>query len=52
MSTEGITYWDFVVPKYIKDKSSYKITSFDWNNEVYVVITTTLRNSQYGSVNK
>jgi hypothetical protein len=52
MSTEEVTYWGSIVPKYNKDKSSYRNTSFDWNNEVYVVITTTLRNSQYGSVNK
>ena len=45
MSTEEVTYWGSIVPKYKKDKSSYRNTSFDWNNEVFVVITRPLRNS-------
>jgi hypothetical protein len=45
MSTGEVTYWSSIVPKYIKDKSSYRNTFFDWNNEVFVVITTTLRDS-------
>ena len=47
MSTEEITYGGFVVSKCKKDKSSYRNrnTSFDWNDEVLAVITTTLRNS-------
>jgi len=47
MSIEEITYWGFVVPKYKKDKSSYRNTSFDWNDEVFVVITTTLTKFTY-----
>ena len=45
MSTEEVTNYGYIVPEYIKDISSYKSTSFDWNNEVIVVITTSLRNS-------
>jgi len=51
MSIEKITYWGFVVPKYKKDKSSYRNTSSEWNDEVFVVITTTLRNSHMGALN-
>lgn len=32
-----IIYWCYSVPKYNKDKSDYRYTSFDWNNEVLVV---------------
>ena len=51
MSTEEITYWGFIVPKYNKDKSSYRNTSFDWNNKVLVVITTTLPKFTYATLN-
>ena len=37
MSTKEITYWGFVVPIYNNDKTCYRITYFDWNNEVFVV---------------
>ena len=37
MSTEEVIYWGWAVPKHIKNKSSYWITSFNWNNEVLVV---------------
>jgi len=45
MSTEEVTYWGSVVPKYVEDKSSYRNTYLDWNYEVIVFITTTLKNS-------
>ena len=44
MSTEEVTYWGSVVPKYIKDKSSYRFTSFDWNVEVIVVSINNTKN--------
>ena len=45
MSTEEVTYSSSIVAKYKKDKSSYRNTSFNWIEEVFVVITTTLKNS-------
>ena len=44
MSTEEVTYWGSVVTKYIKDKSSYRFTSFDWNDEVIVVSINNIEN--------
>ena len=46
MSTEEVTYWGSIVPKYIKDKSCDRNTSFDWNDEVIVVLNNNTKKIQ------
>jgi len=51
MSTEEITYWGFVVPKYKKINQAIEIHLYIEHNEVLVVITTTLTKFTYVTLN-